>query len=84
MYNYGKNLYYLEINMELKDYIDPIKLFNQWFDEAKKEEIRDPNAMQLATVSKKGIPSVRTVLLKEIIDGYFVENVNKHLTFVFI
>ena len=39
--------------MELKDYIDPIKLFNQWFDEAKKKEIRDPNAMQLATVSKK-------------------------------
>ena len=26
--------------MELKDYIDPIKLFNQWFDEAKKRNKR--------------------------------------------
>jgi len=58
--------------MELDDYIDPIKLFNQWFSEAKKKEVRDPNAMQLATVSKSGMPSVRTVLLKEIIDGNFI------------
>ena len=40
--------------------------------EAEKKEIRDPNAMQLATVSKDGMPSVRTVLLKDIIDGDFV------------
>tara|TARA_B100000965_G_scaffold177931_1_gene148479 strand:- start:341 stop:934 length:594 start_codon:yes stop_codon:yes gene_type:complete len=58
--------------MELDDYIDPIKLFNQWFSEAEKKEVRDPNAMQLATVSKSGMPSVRTVLLKEIIDGNFI------------
>ena len=58
--------------MELNDYIDPIKLFNQWFSEAEKKEVRDPNAMQLATVSKSGMPSVRTVLLKKIIDGNFV------------
>ena len=58
--------------MELDDYIDPIKLFNQWFSEAEKKELRDPNAMQLATVSKSGMPSVRTVLLKEIIDGNFI------------
>ena len=37
-----------------------------------KKEIRDPNAMQIATVSKNGMPSVRTVLLKDIIDGSFV------------
>ena len=58
--------------MELEDYIDPVKLFNQWFSEAEKKEVRDPNAMQLATVSKSGMPSVRTVLLKEIIDGNFI------------
>jgi len=58
--------------MELDDNIDPIKLFNQWFSEAEKKEVRDPNAMQLATVSKSGMPSVRTVLLKEIIDGNFI------------
>ena len=58
--------------MELDNLLDPIKLFNNWFEEAKSREIRDPNAMQLATVSKDGMPSVRTVLLKDIIDGNFV------------
>jgi pyridoxamine 5'-phosphate oxidase len=47
-------------------------LFKQWLSEAEKKEIRDPNAMQLATVSKNGMPSVRTVLLKDIIDYDFV------------
>ena len=58
--------------MELDKLLDPIQLFETWFDEAKKKELRDPNAMQLATVSKDGMPSVRTVLLKDIIDGSFV------------
>ena len=58
--------------MELDKLLDPIQLFETWFDEAKKKELRDPNAMQLATVSKYGMPSVRTVLLKDIIDGSFV------------
>ena len=58
--------------MELKKIIDPILLFKKWLSEAEKKEIRDPNAMQLATVSKNGMPSVRTVLLKDIINGDFV------------
>ena len=58
--------------MELEKIVDPIQLFKKWLFEAEKKEIRDPNAMQLATVSKDGIPSVRTVLLKDIIDGDFV------------
>ena len=58
--------------MELKKIIDPIQLFKKWLSEAEEKEIRDPNAMQLATVSKNGMPSVRTVLLKDIIDGDFV------------
>ena len=53
--------------MELKKIVDPILLFKEWLSEAEKKEIRDPNAMQLATVSKNGMPSVRTVLLKDII-----------------
>ena len=52
--------------------MDPIQLFKKWLSEAEEKEIRDPNAMQLATVSKDGMPSVRTVLLKDIIDGDFV------------
>ena len=58
--------------MELKKIVDPIQLFKKWLSEAEEKEIRDPNAMQLATVSKDGMPSVRTVLLKDIIDGDFV------------
>ena len=58
--------------MELKKIVDPIQLFKKWLSEAEKKEIRDPNAMQLATVSKDGLPSVRIVLLKDIIDGDFV------------
>ena len=58
--------------MELEKIVDPIQLFKKWLSEAEKKEIRDPNAMQLATVSKDGMPSVRTVLLKDIIDGDFV------------
>ena len=58
--------------MELDKIVDPILLFKNWLSEAEKNEIRDPNAMQLATVSKNGMPSVRTVLLKDIIDRSFV------------
>ena len=58
--------------MELDRIVDPILLFKNWLSEAEKNEIRDPNAMQLATVSKNGMPSVRTVLLKDIIDTSFV------------
>ena len=58
--------------MELQAIIDPIPLFKKWLSEAEKTEPRDPNAMQLATVAKNGMPSVRTVLLKDIINGNFV------------
>ena len=46
------------------DLDDPIKLFEEWFNEAKKTEINDPNALALATADKSGVPSVRMVLLK--------------------
>ena len=58
--------------MELEKFVDPIQLFKKLLSEAEKKEIRDPNAMQLATVSKDGMPSVRTVLLKDIINEDFV------------
>ena len=43
---------------------EPFVLFEKWFDEAKKKELNDPNALALATSTKNGIPSVRMVLLK--------------------
>ena len=54
----------LNIDLCFKDLDNPIELFEEWFNEAKKSEINDPNALALATVGKKGIPSVRMVLLK--------------------
>ena len=44
---------------------DPLTLFATWFDEAKAEEVNDPNAMALATVGGDGMPSQRMVLLKD-------------------
>ncbi len=43
---------------------DPIQQFQQWFDQALKAQLREPNAMTLATVDSTGRPSARIVLLK--------------------
>ncbi len=43
---------------------DPIVQFDRWFNEAMEVEAMDANAMNLATVSGDGQPSVRMVLLK--------------------
>tara|TARA_B100000579_G_scaffold434834_1_gene456636 strand:- start:191 stop:817 length:627 start_codon:yes stop_codon:yes gene_type:complete len=51
---------------------NPFKLFEEWFDEAKKSELNDPNALALATSNKEGIPSVRMVLLKGFSEKGFV------------
>ena len=55
-----------------KDLEDPIDLFKDWFDEAKKKELNDFNALALATADKKGLPSVRMVLLKNYNQNGFV------------
>ena len=55
----------LGIDLCFKDLDNPIDLFIDWFNEAKKSEINDPNALALATVGKNGTPSVRMVLLKD-------------------
>ena len=51
---------------------DPIQLFKTWFDEAKKSEPNDPNAVALATSNKNNIPSVRMVLLKDFDKNGFI------------
>ena len=62
----------LGIDLCFKDLNNPIDLFGYWFNEAKKTEINDPNALSLATVGKNGIPSVRMVLLKDFNEKGFV------------
>jgi len=54
------------------DLENPIDLFTEWFNEAKKKEINDHNALALATVGKDGLPSVRVVLLKNYNQNGFV------------
>jgi len=51
---------------------DPIDLFAKWYEEAKKTEVNDPNAMNLATISKDNKPSSRIVLLKSFSVNGFV------------
>lgn len=44
--------------------MDPMALFDKWYDEARARETSDPNAMALATADVAGRPSVRMVLMK--------------------
>lgn len=43
---------------------DPLQQFDQWFHEAIKSELQEPNAMTVATVGSDLRPSTRVVLIK--------------------
>ena len=59
------------LNICFGDTDKPIDLFKVWFEEAKKAEINDPNAVALATSDTNLVPSVRMVLLKDFnLDGF--------------
>ncbi len=50
---------------------EPFALFGQWFEEAQKKELNDPEAMALATADAEGMPDARMVLLKDwSVDGF--------------
>ncbi|HWN51719.1 MAG TPA: pyridoxamine 5'-phosphate oxidase [Xanthobacteraceae bacterium] len=51
---------------------EPLRLFAAWFEDAKKAELSDPDAMALATVDADGLPNVRMVLLKGFDERGFV------------
>ena len=44
----------LGLNKCFLDEDDPFKLFENWFDEAKKKEINDPNALSLRYCRQRG------------------------------
>lgn len=56
--------YTLSVLDEHSVHDDPMKQFEIWFDEALKSQIKEPNAMLLATSGADRIPSIRAVLLK--------------------
>jgi len=43
---------------------DPLTQFRRWLADAVSDRLVEPNAMVLSTVSRDGVPSARTVLLK--------------------
>jgi pyridoxamine 5'-phosphate oxidase len=51
---------------------DPISLFGKWLQDAKRDELNDPEAMALATVGNNGLPDARMVLLKSYDERGFV------------
>jgi len=51
---------------------DPIAQFKRWFDEAIAEGLLEPNAMSLATATRSGETTLRTVLLKGYSDEGFL------------
>merc|ERR1712127_620813 len=64
-----------DVVFDLKDLEskDPIKQFDAWFQAARKNlEVKEPNAMCLATSTLDGRPSARMVLLKDFDERGFV------------
>jgi len=68
---------YAMTSLDVKDVDqDPLGQFQRWFAEAQRAELREPNAMTLATASPGGHPSARVVLLKLVDDrgfGFFTD-----------
>ncbi len=56
---------------------EPLRLFAAWFDEARRSEPADPDAMALSTVDRDGLPNVRMVLLKGFDERGFVFYTNQ-------
>lgn len=51
---------------------NPIIQFERWIQDAQRADLKEPNAMVLATATGDGRPSARVVLLKEVSDLGFV------------
>jgi pyridoxamine 5'-phosphate oxidase len=49
---------------DFTDADEPLRLFAAWFEDAKRAEPADPDAMAVATTGTDGLPNVRMVLLK--------------------
>jgi len=62
---------------EAHAHADPFTQFSIWFEQVRTTEL-DPTAMALATATRDGRPSVRTVLLKGVDPSGFVFYTNYH------
>ena len=62
---------------DFADADEPLRLFAAWFEEARRAEPADPDAMALSTVDRDGLPNVRMVLLKGFDERGFVFYTNQ-------
>ena len=62
---------------DFADADEPLRLFAAWFEDAKRAEPADPDAMAVATVGGDGLPNVRMVLLKGFDERGFVFYTNQ-------
>ncbi|MGN6193558.1 MAG: pyridoxamine 5'-phosphate oxidase [Ginsengibacter sp.] len=67
-----RKVYQLQSLHEKDVETDPIKQFQNWWQQAIETKIEEPNAMTLATCNAEGKPSARIVLLKAIKETGFV------------
>ena len=58
--------------MSISEHPDPLATFDEWLQEAASQEPSLPDAVALATVDHRGMPSVRMVLLKGADESGFV------------
>ncbi|MFK7983955.1 MAG: pyridoxamine 5'-phosphate oxidase [Saprospiraceae bacterium] len=59
--------------LEIVDvHTNPIQQFNEWFQEALDSQIKEANAMTIATVDAQGKPAARIVLLKGFDENGFI------------
>src|SRR5215831_17452537 len=57
---------------------DPIRIFSNWYADAQRGALMDPDIVALATTSKKARPSVRMVLFRGLREGGFSFFTNYH------
>jgi pyridoxamine 5'-phosphate oxidase len=62
---------------DFADADEPLRLFAAWFEEARRAEPAEPDAMALSTVDRDGLPNVRMVLLKGFDERGFVFYTNQ-------
>jgi len=62
---------------DFTDADEPVRLFAAWFEEARRAEPADADAMALSTVDRDGLPNVRMVLLKGFDERGFVFYTNQ-------
>jgi pyridoxamine 5'-phosphate oxidase len=62
---------------DFADADEPLRLFAAWFEDARRAEPADPDAMALSTVDREGLPNVRMVLLKGFDERGFVFYTNQ-------